>query len=370
MDVSYELLNQFAKIIVGKEEKKENVNIGLYGTVEVDPVTEIKYVRLDGSSEKTPIYEAMDSINGDRVVCAIKNRKLVVTGNLTAPASARNATDFLKPYPGGGFLIGHLSSEGSPIVAYIVLKETEILFVSFNGKIMGSFSTKDIRLGSDETAVIHLCGMDSGGTISKDEKGFIFEADDYLEICTRKNNHNTKIISSSKNGEPYISTEIYDDNKKQSASAKLSANGLDIWIPDHTKAMVNGLPFIREEDSALTAKINALTKTAQARFETNYGTYSFERCGPVCSLLISNMKNLTLNANTTVLTNIPEEFLPIAFFTFLPLNPTYPPAIRASISAATGSMLAYYYNASYPYGNISETFSYPSGECYKILNSQ
>lgn len=239
MDISYELLNRFARIIVGKDSsKKADANINLYGTIRVDPKTEEKQVLIDGCDSPTPIYEAMDAINGDRVLVTIKDHKATVTGNLTSPASARTASGFLKPLPTGGFIIGEIK-DGDPIVAYIILKETEILFLSFDGKVMGSFSTVDTRLGHDKNSVIRLCG-DTGNIKYTDEKGFIFDAKDYIEIDTKSGDHNAKIINSSKNGDPYISMELHNANTGKDASMKISDDGLDIRIPDELNAKING----------------------------------------------------------------------------------------------------------------------------------
>lgn len=147
-------LSKLAKIIVGKNknEPSNDQNIGLYGTIEIDP-DGTKYVRLDGSEQRTPVAEAMDAEHDDRVVCAIKNHQLVVTGNLTAPASARSASDILKP-TGGNSIVGKLEN-GEPVGCYLIFKNDELLVVSSreNGAIpLATFKLSETRLNQNITS--------------------------------------------------------------------------------------------------------------------------------------------------------------------------------------------------------------------------
>lgn len=154
-DVPMDLINQFAKVIVGKDQetKKEDANVGLYGVVRVDSSGN-RFVKLDGASEETPVYEtmAMQAEDGDRVVCSIKNHQLVITGNLTAPASARTATDILKPV-GDGSMVGNLS-DGDPTGTYILFKDDKIILCEPNGHPIASFSTGNTQLGGESINLI------------------------------------------------------------------------------------------------------------------------------------------------------------------------------------------------------------------------
>ena len=243
-EVDLNLLNEFAKVIVGKGDTKSkaDANIGLYGTIAIDPITSEKCVKIDGCSSTTPIYEAMDATAGDRVLVNLKDHRAVVVGNLTAPASAKQATDFLKPFEGGGFLIGELK-DGSPVVAFIVLREDEILFISANNQVMGSFSMTNTRLGHDKNSTIRICG-DTGTIKHSEDGGFIFDAGDRVEIDTFVNEHYTKFINSSKNGNPYISMEVYDQNKDATSKLELSGDSIDISIPDINKFRINGFSIL------------------------------------------------------------------------------------------------------------------------------
>lgn len=150
--VSKDLLSKFAKVIVQTGSEKKKQNIGLYGTVVVDEETNQKYVQLDGAPNRTPIYEAMDARNGDRIIASIKDHKLVLTGNLTAPASARSATDLSKPINVGS-MIGNLTDEGEPQGAYIIFQEDRALICLKNEEVdsivIGEFSLEGLRIKKD-----------------------------------------------------------------------------------------------------------------------------------------------------------------------------------------------------------------------------
>lgn len=83
MDVSDNLLRQFARSVKPKEQSKTEI---VYGVLYVDDnqVT----VELDGSSLRTPAYLLVGGKTGDRVMGTLDNRLLYVTGNLTSPAAS------------------------------------------------------------------------------------------------------------------------------------------------------------------------------------------------------------------------------------------------------------------------------------------
>lgn len=80
----------------------------LYGTIVSK--NDGKYVILDGSDALTPISESNECITGDRVTVQIVNHEAIITGNLTSPASARTATDFLKKDSNGNILFGNMQN--------------------------------------------------------------------------------------------------------------------------------------------------------------------------------------------------------------------------------------------------------------------
>lgn len=85
MELSKQLVSQFAKVTNDKSRKNERT---LYGTVvEKDGNT---YVMLDGSDILTPVYTTVETLNGERVMVTLKNHSAIITGNITSPA-ARNS---------------------------------------------------------------------------------------------------------------------------------------------------------------------------------------------------------------------------------------------------------------------------------------
>ena len=86
MSISYDLISQFAKQVVGNTKKTSNEST-VYGTVVVDENGD-KYVKLDGSDLLTPLTNASAVVNEDeRVSVLIKNHSATVTGNISSPAA-------------------------------------------------------------------------------------------------------------------------------------------------------------------------------------------------------------------------------------------------------------------------------------------
>lgn len=94
MELSYELISQFAKQ-VAKSNNKNVSESTVYGTVKVD-ANGNKYVMLDGSDQLTPLADderpTVDSTSanandGERVSVLIKNHTATVTGNISSPAA-------------------------------------------------------------------------------------------------------------------------------------------------------------------------------------------------------------------------------------------------------------------------------------------
>lgn len=94
MELSYELISQFAKQIANKD-KKTTKESTVYGTVKVD-ANGNKYVKLDGSDQLTPLTDderpsvdatTTNANDGDRVSVLIKNHTATVTGNISSPSA-------------------------------------------------------------------------------------------------------------------------------------------------------------------------------------------------------------------------------------------------------------------------------------------
>ena len=86
MALSNDLMSQFAKLVNGDKNNKDNKReTTVYGTVVEYEGS--KYVRIDGSSSMTPIVTTADVVVGERVTVMIKNHLATVTGNISSPSA-------------------------------------------------------------------------------------------------------------------------------------------------------------------------------------------------------------------------------------------------------------------------------------------
>ena len=84
MALSKDVMSQFAKAMVPKQESKESTLNATYKKIDGK-----EYVQLDGSDILTPVTSSVVAENDDRVKVIIKNHAATVIGNITSP-SARN----------------------------------------------------------------------------------------------------------------------------------------------------------------------------------------------------------------------------------------------------------------------------------------
>ncbi len=193
MELSYKLLKSFANIIdnPSKNRQKEST---INGTAKVENGN--KYVKLDGSNLLTPISEATDIQDGDRVLVSIKNHTATVIGNYTCPASARTASNFLK-LTNSGLLVGPLDSNGNVKGTGSLISPGVYYIVNEKGDVLSSFSSDVISLGNAQ-AIINLCGgkskirsSEQGGVALEAEEGIALSA----PICSV---NGSEILSSKK----------------------------------------------------------------------------------------------------------------------------------------------------------------------------
>lgn len=156
MELSNELLAQFASITHDAEQKKES-NV-VYGTVTKQGGS--TYVKLDGTDRLTPVSIAMDAEDGDRVMVMIKNHSATITGNITSPASARTASSFMK-LTGDGLIVGEMNKNGEITGAYSLISPDAYYIVDRTGKKMASFSANAINLGNG-TAIFSTDSINLG----------------------------------------------------------------------------------------------------------------------------------------------------------------------------------------------------------------
>lgn len=84
MALSKDVMSQFAKAMVPKQESKESTLNATYKEIDGK-----EYVQLDGSDILTPVTSSVVAETDDRVKVIIKNHAATVIGNITSP-SARN----------------------------------------------------------------------------------------------------------------------------------------------------------------------------------------------------------------------------------------------------------------------------------------
>ena len=87
MVLSEELVANFVKSTNDKKTTSSEATV--YGTVKIEG--DKKYVRIDGSSIKTPVNTTSDISDGDRVIVLIKNHEATIIGNVSSP-SAKNSS--------------------------------------------------------------------------------------------------------------------------------------------------------------------------------------------------------------------------------------------------------------------------------------
>lgn len=94
MELSYDIISQFAKVVNDNKKNNKSSETTVYGVV-VSDGNGNKYVKLDGSDQLTPLSDderpSADSTTananvGDRVSVSIKNHTATVTGNVSSPS--------------------------------------------------------------------------------------------------------------------------------------------------------------------------------------------------------------------------------------------------------------------------------------------
>lgn len=169
---------EFAKSIVPKEDKAERETT-VYGTV-LRTSNKTAIVQLDGSSSETPATMTTDARAGDRVTVMIKSHKAMVTGNMTAPATAR-ADDRYMRFTSDGLMVGRFDTSGNPSGYYVLIQDDAYLIKNASGTTVAKYGGNKItmydangnELGSfalnDQNGILYLVG-DEGVGLKADSK--------------------------------------------------------------------------------------------------------------------------------------------------------------------------------------------------------
>lgn len=94
MELNNDLITQFAKIT--KFNNKDTSATTVRGTVRTSG--DRNYIQLDGADDdsKTPVETTVEISDGDRVIAAVKDHRVIVTGNKTNPAVGVKTADGLR----------------------------------------------------------------------------------------------------------------------------------------------------------------------------------------------------------------------------------------------------------------------------------
>lgn len=140
-----------------KEKPKTSSTVYGYAVINEGQI----YVKLDGSTEYTPVVSTIDVVDGDRVIVNITNHRAIIVNNISSPAARSNSVTEIK-------------SEISDITD---VHKTTFAFKSLNNVTLESFYDYMIKKGfitryvkmSDETeeaSAVVLFNLSSGAAIS------------------------------------------------------------------------------------------------------------------------------------------------------------------------------------------------------------
>ena len=140
-----------------KEKPKTSSTVYGYAVINEGQI----YVKLDGSTEYTPVVSTIDVVDGDRVIVNITNHRAIIVNNISSPAARSNSVTEIK-------------SELSDMTD---VHKTKFAFKSLNNVTLESFYDYMIKKGfitryvkmSDETeeaSAVVLFNLSSGAAIS------------------------------------------------------------------------------------------------------------------------------------------------------------------------------------------------------------
>lgn len=151
MNLPTNLLLEFAKNVAPKEERKRGETT-VYGTV-ISVSGKTAMVQIDGSDSQTPAVMAIDARADDRVTVLIRDHKAIVTGNLTAPASARSEDKYMR-FTSEGLMIGRLDVSGNPTGYYILIQDNAYLIKNQSGQTVARYSANEIDMYDNNGNII------------------------------------------------------------------------------------------------------------------------------------------------------------------------------------------------------------------------
>lgn len=140
-----------------KEKPKTSSTVYGYAVINEGQI----YVKLDGSTEYTPVVSTIDVVDGDRVIVNITNHRAIIVNNISSPAARSNSVTEIK----------------RELFDITDVHKTTFAFKSLNNVTLESFYDYMIKKGfitryvkmSDETeeaSAVVLFNLSSGAAIS------------------------------------------------------------------------------------------------------------------------------------------------------------------------------------------------------------
>lgn len=263
MELNNDLITQFAKITKISTNNKDATTVR--GTIHI--VDGQYYIRLDGAAENvlTPVETTVEINEGDRVIAAVKDHSLVVTGNKTNPSV-------------GTVTAGNLSTEIEQTAERITSKATAD-YNDLNGKITDEATARangDTGLGNRITKAETLITQTATEIRSEAKADYDTLNGKITDEATARANGDSGLGSRITKAESLISqtaTEIRSE-------VKADYDTLNGKITDEATARANGDDSIGKRltnaESRITQTATEITSTVTANYNTLNGKIDTE----------------------------------------------------------------------------------------------
>lgn len=257
MGLSRSLIKSFVKAT--NDSSDNHASTSVRGTAVV--TDDKKYVRLDSSEQLTPISEATDVQNGDRVLVTIEDHVATVIGNYTCPASSRTASNYLK-HTNDGLLLGELDEDGNPKGMSSLMAPGVYYVVDADGNRLASFSSDEINLG-DLEAIVRLCGgkcriYSSDGVMVLYGANAVGMRSGFTDESTG-DTYRAEVVCQAKDTNPIVSIQAYKTSETNPVHISLSREGVALVGPS---CSYNGGEILRANKLVASGTITAVGNIA------------------------------------------------------------------------------------------------------------
>ena len=333
MGLSRSLIKSFVKAT--NDSSDNHTSTSIRGTAVV--TDNKKYVRLDSSEQLTPISEATDVQNGDRVLVTIEDHVATVIGNYTCPASSRTASNYLK-HTDEGLLLGELDEDGSPKGMSSLMAPGIYYVVDVDGNRLASFSSDEIRLGALE-AVVRFCGgkcriYSSDGVMVLYATSAVGTRSSFTDA--NGDVYRAEVVCQAKDTDPVVSIQAYKSGESNPPHISVSREGIGLNGP---VCSYNGYEILRTNKLLASGTITATgniaansnaTITTNVTIPSGYHLAGIReiKCGsPRCALVsfYTHPSTNTVGANFRNVTNVSMEnvVITIEWFALYTKGATY-----------------------------------------------